>query len=55
MLIVPRATPHDEGMYYCMAGKEGISIESRRATIAVDGKELCYYELLVIKNCLQIS
>ena len=37
-LTIPRATPHDEGMYYCMASKEGVSVESNRAILIVDGK-----------------
>ena len=39
-LTIPRATPHDEGMYYCMASKEGVIVESNRAIISVNGK--CY-------------
>ena len=37
-LTIPRATPHDEGMYYCIASKEGVSVESNRAAVTVDGK-----------------
>ena len=37
-LIITRATPPDEGMYYCMANKEGISVESSRARVRVDGE-----------------
>ena len=40
MLIIRRATPPDEGMYYCMASKEGISVESKKATLTVDGKRI---------------
>jgi len=37
-LTIPRATPPDEGSYYCMANKEGISVESNRAKLSVDGE-----------------
>jgi len=37
-LTIPRATPLDEGMYYCMASKEGISVESNRARVRVNGE-----------------
>jgi len=41
-LIIPRATPPDEGIYYCMVSKEGVSVESNRASMIVDGKnQLC--------------
>ena len=32
------ATPPNEGMYYCKGSKDGISVESLRATVRVDGK-----------------
>ncbi|XP_065918194.1 contactin-3-like isoform X2 [Dysidea avara] len=35
-LTITRATPSDEGMYYCMSNKEGISVESNRARVIVD-------------------
>ena len=38
-LTITRTTPPDEGMYYCMANKEGISVESNRATVRVHGEE----------------
>ena len=38
-LTITRATPPDEGMYYCMASKEEISVESSRAGLTVDGKQ----------------
>ena len=37
-LTIPRATPPNEGRYYCMASKERISVESNRARVRVDGK-----------------
>ena len=40
-LTITRATPPDEGMYYCMANKEGISVESSRARVRVDGEDCC--------------
>ena len=39
-LIIHRATPHDEGMYYCVARKNGISVESSIALVKVNGKGL---------------
>ena len=40
-LTIPKATPPDEGMYYCIAMKNGIRVESNRAMLNVDGKSLC--------------
>ena len=40
VFIISQATPHDEGMYYCMASKEGISVQSNRAVVKVDGEEI---------------
>ena len=37
-LTIRKATPPDEGIYYCMANKEGISVESNRARVKVDGE-----------------
>ena len=42
-LTICTATPPDEGMYYCMANKEGISVESNRATLTIDGKRIILY------------
>ena len=39
-LTIHRATPHDDGMYYCMARKSGISVKSNNALVQVDGEEL---------------
>ena len=39
-LTIPRVTPYDEGMYYCVAKKEEITVESNKARLNVDGKEL---------------
>ena len=39
-LTIFSATPPDEGLYYCMANKEGISVESNRATLTVDGMHI---------------
>ena len=41
-LTIPKVTPPDEGMYYCKAGKEEISVESNRATVRVDGEDSYY-------------
>lgn len=39
---IQNATPHDEGMYYCVATKVGVIVESNRATVKVDGEDtLC--------------
>jgi len=38
-LTIHRAIPPDEGIYYCMASKEGISVESNRARVRVNGKK----------------
>ena len=38
-LTIRKATPHDEGEYYCRASKSKLSINSRRAVVKVDGKE----------------
>ena len=37
---IPRIIPHDDGMYYCVATKENIIVESNRAIVRVDGKEI---------------
>ena len=37
-LTIPQATPPDEGMYYCIAMKERVRVESNRVTLNVDGK-----------------
>ena len=39
-LTIPKATPPDEGMYYCVATKEGISVKSNRAVVKVDGEKI---------------
>lgn len=37
-LIITRAIPPDEGMYYCIATNDGGSTSSRSASLAVDGE-----------------
>jgi len=37
-LTIPGATPPDEGMYYCMARKEGVNVRSDSAKVTVDGE-----------------
>ena len=32
-LIIPRATPHDNGEYYCIVKSDNISVESNKAII----------------------
>ena len=41
---IHRATPHDEGMYYCVTKKNGISVKSSNALVQIDG------ELLLLWN-----
>ena len=41
-LTILRATPHDEGIYYCVASKERIIVESNRVIVRIDGKKLCH-------------
>ena len=36
-LTIPKATPPDDGMYYCIAMKNGIRVESNRAMLNVNG------------------
>ena len=36
--IIHKATPYDEGEYYCKASKEKISVKSNRAVVKVDGR-----------------
>ena len=37
---IPRITPFDDGMYYCVATINNIIAESNRATVRVDGEKL---------------
>ena len=36
---IHRATPHDEGMYYCVAKKNGISVQSNSTSVQVNGRK----------------
>ncbi|XP_065909246.1 uncharacterized protein [Dysidea avara] len=36
-LNIPMITANDDGIYYCMASKDGISVESNRARVMVEG------------------
>ena len=38
VLMIPRAIPNDEGVYYCKASKNGISAESNKIVVKVNGK-----------------
>ena len=38
-LIIPKATPHDNGEYYCTVIKGNVSAVSNKATVAVDGEK----------------
>ena len=39
-LIIPEVTPYDAGVYYCIAEKEEITVESNKAELSVDGRGL---------------
>ena len=39
-LTIQRVTPYDEGIYYCSAELDGISVKSENALVVVDGKRL---------------
>ena len=39
---IHRVTPHNEGTYYCVAKKSGISVKSNNALVQVDGKKINY-------------
>ena len=39
-LTIHRATPHDEGLYYCTARKSGTSVTSNTTSLQVDGEDL---------------
>ena len=47
-LTIHRVTPHDEGMYYCIANKSGISVQSNNASVQVDGKNYVRISLKLI-------
>ena len=40
---IHKATPPDEGKYYCVATKSGIIVESNNASVVVDGKHAYTY------------
>ena len=51
-LTIHRVTPHDEGMYYCIASKSEISVQSNNASVQVDGKNaIPLIRLSLIKCC----
>ena len=39
-LTIPAVTPYDAGVYYCIAKKEEITVESNKAELSIDGREL---------------
>ena len=39
-LTIQEATPYDEGLYYCMASKNGVVVTSHKAVVQIDGKVL---------------
>ena len=54
-LTIPRITPYDNGMYYCMAKRNEISVESNRAVIRINGKELHFSYKLTMSKFFQIN
>ena len=38
-LTIPEATPYDIGKYYCIAERQGISVQSSEAVLRVNGKK----------------
>ena len=44
---IHRATPHNEGTYFCVTKKSGIHVKSNNALILIDGKELASYSCIV--------
>ena len=38
IFTIPKVNPFDSGMYYCVAKSKGVSVESSKAVIRVDGK-----------------
>ena len=56
-LTIVRATPTDEGKYYCVASKEKIRVESNRATLNVDGRGeyLAIYRLLLLRIIVKVN
>ena len=53
-LTIPRATPYDIGVYYCVAERQGISVQSSEAVLRVNGKELYELQPIIIRGFLQI-
>ena len=54
ILTIPRATPYDIGVYYCVAERQGISVQSSEAVLRVNGKELYELQPIIIRGFLQI-
>ena len=48
---INRATPHDEGVYYCVAKKSGIRVESTNALVTINGKNcMCKVNFIVVQD-----
>ena len=48
---INRATPHDEGVYYCVAKKSGIRVESTNALVIINGKNcMCKVNFTVVQD-----
>ena len=39
-LTIPRVTPYDAGLYYCIAERKGTTVESDKAEIRVNGNKI---------------
>jgi len=49
-LTIPRITPYDNGMYYCVAKRSGISVTSNKAVVTVNGEELYYSDIIIMSK-----
>ena len=49
-LIIPAVTPYDAGVYYCIAEKEEITVESNKAELSVDGRGLKSLIITIVYN-----
>ena len=39
-LIISKVTPYDKGLYYCIAKRKGISVQSNKAIVRVNGNKI---------------
>lgn len=52
---IHKATPLDEGEYYCVARKSGITVQSNTASVVVDGKHIHIVKPLLWDTYLYIG